>query len=306
MNLSTTRKTVSLALGLFMLAGASQALAGGKAVSRVCYTSAYAWAAASPYYDSDSESRSSCRRSDAHAYANNGSGDWGEACVWARTWGRTGGWAKRGGGGSAGPENPFPSARFVPGHDQGWASVELDPVLVDGVLILTGEMAYSVNGFLEVAVIDATDRQGSMLGEFPSVEAARQAGVITPERVLGQWRETDLAGQMLPEGAVAFEPTIATPRSIEMLAQGQFSLAIDLGGRRPQDVEISVVVHAAGKDGYRHPADADANGVVNLQDLAGFQNALAAGDPSADQNRDGKLDARDYVSFLDAYRTGQR
>lgn len=306
MNLSTNRRTVSLALGLVMLAGASQALAGGKATSRVCYTSAYAWAVASPYYDTDSESRSSCRRSDAYAYANNGSGDWGECSVWARTWGRTGGWARQGGNGAAGPENPFPTARFVPGHDRGWASVEFDPVVADGVLILTGEIAYSANGFLEVAVIDATGRPGSMLGEFPSVEAARQAGVITPERVLGQWRETDLAGQFLPEGAVAFESTIATPGSIQMLAQGRFSLAIDLGGRRPEDVEISVVVHAAGKDGYRHPADADANGVVNLHDLAGYQNAMASGDPAADRNHDGVLDARDYVAFLDAYRAGQR
>lgn len=51
----------------------------------------------------------------------------------------------------------------------------------------------------------------------------------------------------------------------------------------------------------RHPADLDANGVLNIFDYIAFGNFYNAGDPIADFDGNGVLNVFDYIAFGNAY-----
>ncbi|HXH23706.1 MAG TPA: GC-type dockerin domain-anchored protein [Vicinamibacterales bacterium] len=69
------------------------------------------------------------------------------------------------------------------------------------------------------------------------------------------------------------------------------------------DLDYSGVVDTADADDVLHPADFDANGIVNTLDFLAFLNAFNSGDPRADFDGNGIINSLDVLAFLVAFNT---
>ncbi len=226
-------------------------MAGGYAKSYGLWTKANAWVSACGSYDS--ETYGWRLGATSYADANVGGACWGEAWARAKTWGRVDGDADAGGGGSAGPDNPFGELDPDPMVLRGRARANVANTVSNGRFIVYGQIAYNPNGFVEIAVLNIKGLSqmqiDAVVSQYASVEKALQGNAISANRVLGRWRETDfVAGPDGPSvvsvtGGGRFLPMIVAPEP-EFEEQGRFVLPITLNGLTKNDILVSLVIHA--------------------------------------------------------------